>query len=64
MFPRMVLLTIIICCSTFFAQAQVDPPQLSPKPSTGQEDLLIRECVAQHDRGNYDAAIKRYEEVR
>jgi tetratricopeptide (TPR) repeat protein len=63
MFTRAALLTIIIACSSAFAQAQVDPPKLQPSPSTGQQVVLIQEGVAQHDRGNYDAAIKLYEEA-
>ena len=61
MFAKAALLTIVFFCST--AMGQVDSPRLDPTPSTGQQSLLIREGVAQHDRGNYDAAIKRYEEV-
>ncbi len=63
MFIRTALLTIIIACSSAYAQGQVDPPRLVPTPSTGQQVLLIREGVAQHDRGNYDAAIRMYEEA-
>lgn len=63
MFARAALLTIIVVCSSAYAWGQVDPPKLDPAPSTGQQVLLIQEGVAQHDRGNYDAAIKMYEEV-
>ena len=63
MFLRAALLTIIVACSATFGRGQVDPPRLDPTPSTGQQALLIRDGVTQHDRGNYDAAIRRYEEV-
>ena len=63
MFTKAALLTIIFVCSSVFAWGQVDPPKLDPTPSTGQQVLLIEEGVAQHDRGNYDAAIKLYEEA-
>jgi tetratricopeptide (TPR) repeat protein len=63
MFTKAALLTIIIVCSSAYARGQVDPPKLDPTPSTGQQALLIQEGVAQHDRGNYDAAIKMYEEA-
>ncbi|HWN11013.1 MAG TPA: tetratricopeptide repeat protein [Pyrinomonadaceae bacterium] len=63
MFTRTSLIITILLFSTTVALGQVDPPRLDPTPSTGQQALLIRDGVKQHDRGNYDAAIKRYEEV-
>ncbi len=63
MFTRTSLIITLLLLSTTFALGQVDPPRLDPTPSTGQQALLIRDGVKQHDRGNYDAAIKRYEEV-
>lgn len=63
MFAKAALLTIVFVCSSVFARGQVDPPKLDPTPSTGQQVLLIQEGVAQHDRGNYEAAIKLYEEA-
>jgi tetratricopeptide (TPR) repeat protein len=63
MFTKAALLAIITFCLSAYALGQVDPPKLVPTPATGQQALLIQEGVAQHDRGNYDAAIKRYEEV-
>lgn len=63
MFTRAAIFTFILLCSTPFALGQIDPPKLVPTPSTGQQALLIQDGVAQHDRGNYDAAIRRYEEV-
>lgn len=63
MFTKAALLMIIIACSSVCALGQVDPPKLDPTPSTGQQVVLIQEGVSQHDRGNYDAAIKLYEEA-
>lgn len=63
MLTRAALMSVIIVCSLAYAQGQVDPPKLEPVPSTGKQALLIREGVAQHDRGNYDAAIRMYEEA-
>lgn len=63
MFIRTFLFTTLILFSTTLAFGQVDPPRLAPAPSTGQQALLIRDGVKQHDLGNYDAAISRYEEV-
>lgn len=63
MLTKAALLTPIVVCSSAYAQGQVDPPRSDPTASTGQQTLLIQEGVAQHDRGNYDAAIRMYEEV-
>ena len=63
MLNRIILFITIILFSAIAALGQVDPPRLNPTPSTGQQALLIREGVKQHDLGNYDAAIKRYEEA-
>ncbi|HEV7683650.1 MAG TPA: tetratricopeptide repeat protein [Pyrinomonadaceae bacterium] len=63
MLLKVLLLSVVIACGTSFANAQSDPPKLDPTPSTGQQTFLIQEGIAQHDRGNYDAAIKLYEEV-
>lgn len=63
MFKKAALLILILACSSLFAQGQVAPPKKTPGPSTGHQVVLIQEGVAQHDRGNYDAAIKLYEEA-
>lgn len=63
MLIRTILFIALVLFSSTLALGQVDPPRLVPTPSTGQQTLLIRDGVKQHDRGNYDAAIKRYEEV-
>lgn len=63
MFKKAALLTLILACSSLFAQGQVAPPKKTPAPSTGHQVVLIEEGVSQHDRGNYDAAIKLYEEA-
>jgi len=63
MFKKAALLILILACSSLFAQGQVAPPKKTPGPSTGHQVVLIQEGVAQHDRGNYDAAIRLYEEA-
>jgi len=63
MFIKICLLAVMISGSLSLAHGQVEPPKLDPTPSTGQQQLLIREGVVQHDKRNYDAAIARYEEV-
>jgi tetratricopeptide (TPR) repeat protein len=60
---KAILLTLVLALAAGLANAQIAPPKLDPTPSTGQQTLLIQEGIAQHDRGNYDAAIKLYEEV-
>jgi tetratricopeptide (TPR) repeat protein len=42
---------------------QIDSPKQTPGPVTEKEKLLIKEGVALHDRGDYDGAIAKYEEV-
>ncbi len=63
MLKKATLLTLILVCSSLLAQGQVPPPRKTPAPSTGQQVVLIQEGVSQHDRGNYDAAIKLYGEA-
>ena len=38
-------------------------PKLEPTPSTPSQEILIKQGIALHDRGNYDGAIKYYEEA-
>jgi tetratricopeptide (TPR) repeat protein len=63
MFIRAAVVAIFIACSSGYVLGQVDPPKLDPAPSSGQQTVLIQEGVAQHDKGNFDAAIKLYEEA-
>jgi tetratricopeptide (TPR) repeat protein len=63
MLKKAALLFLILAGSSLFTQGQVAPPKKTPSPSTGQQVVLIQEGVSQHDRGNYDAAIKLYEEA-
>jgi tetratricopeptide (TPR) repeat protein len=43
--------------------AQIESPKLTPVESTENQARLIKEGIALHDNKNYDAAIKKYEEV-
>lgn len=45
------------------AAQKIDPPKLTPTPATDSQAALIREGVALHDRGDYDGAIAKYEQV-
>lgn len=49
--------------SAYAIAAQVESPKLMPVASTESQQRLIREGVALHDQGKYDAAIAKYEEV-
>ncbi|HZB45481.1 MAG TPA: tetratricopeptide repeat protein [Pyrinomonadaceae bacterium] len=43
--------------------AQLEAPKLVPGPETEQQTATIREGVALHERGDFDGAIRKYEEV-
>jgi tetratricopeptide (TPR) repeat protein len=45
------------------AAQQLPDPKLTPTPSTEQQTRLVREGVGLHDKGDYDGAIRKYEEV-
>lgn len=45
------------------AGQKLKPPKLVPTPSTESQEQLIREGIELHDKGDYDGAINRYEEV-
>lgn len=63
MFKRAILVVFTIAIFSTYALGQLDAPKLDPLPSTEKQGALIKEGVALHDRGNYDAAISNYEEV-
>jgi tetratricopeptide (TPR) repeat protein len=48
---------------TAVARASLDDPKLVPAPSTESQEALIKEGVALHEKGDYNAAIKKYEQV-
>lgn len=57
-------LLVALCSAAAAAAAQQLPdPKLTPEPSTDRQIATIREGVALHDRGDYDGAIRKYEEV-
>ncbi|HEX8491849.1 MAG TPA: tetratricopeptide repeat protein [Pyrinomonadaceae bacterium] len=64
MFKRstaLIALTFILSASV--SAQKIEPPKLTPVPSTEQQDKLIKEGIALHDQRDYDGAIKKYEEV-
>jgi tetratricopeptide (TPR) repeat protein len=55
---------VILLFLVGMAQAQkIGEPKLEPTPSTPSQEILIKQGIALHDRGNYDGAIKYYQEV-
>jgi tetratricopeptide (TPR) repeat protein len=61
---RMLKSAIILLLLAVTTQAQkLGEPKLEPTPSTPSQEILIKQGIALHDRGNYDGAIKYYEEV-
>ena len=57
--PLLLLFTFV----TLAAAEDLKPPKLTPTPSTEKQTALIKEGIALHDRGDYDGAIEKYQEV-
>jgi tetratricopeptide (TPR) repeat protein len=55
-------MTLTLLMSAASAQ-QLDPPKLVPTPITEGQRQRVNEGIALHDRGDYDGAIAKYEEV-
>jgi tetratricopeptide (TPR) repeat protein len=55
-------LFIVVLAMTVAGQ-KLEPPKLTPVPTTESQKQLIREGIALHDEGNYSDAISRYEQV-
>jgi tetratricopeptide (TPR) repeat protein len=63
---KAVTLTLLfaLCSATAAAARQKLPePKSTPVPSTDRQTSIIREGVSLHDRGDFDGAIRKYEEV-
>jgi hypothetical protein len=59
---RGLLIAFLLLCLVG-VDGYADGPKLAPVPSTEIQGALIREGVALHEKGDYDGAIKKYEEV-
>ncbi|MEW6127740.1 MAG: tetratricopeptide repeat protein [Acidobacteriota bacterium] len=60
-FISLLVFYLVLSCLVF-AQ-EIAPPKLEPKPTTEKHDALIRDGIALHDKGNFDGAIAKYQEV-
>lgn len=63
MLKRMLALTLTVLLLAAPTVAQIESPKLTPTPPTEKQQALIRQGVALHDRGDYDGAISKYQEV-
>lgn len=57
----LIALTFILSASV--SAQKIEPPKLTPTPSTEQQDKLIKEGIALHDQNDFDGAIRKYEEA-
>lgn len=60
------ILVLPLAALLFGAQAlasQIESPKLTPVPSTEQQTRLIKEGIALHDKGDFDGAIRKYDEA-
>lgn len=57
------LALLFALCPTAAARQKLPDPKLAPSPSTDRQRALIREGVSLHDRGDFDGAIRKYDEA-
>jgi tetratricopeptide (TPR) repeat protein len=59
------LLAVLLCLLSAGAAAaqKIEPPKLTPTPLTDSQKALVKEGTALHDRGDYEGAIAKYEQV-
>src|ERR1051325_8776116 len=64
---RRLFTLLILACFAAAAEArqqqQLPEPKLTPSPSTERQDAVIREGLSLQNGGDFDGAIKKYEEV-
>jgi tetratricopeptide (TPR) repeat protein len=64
--PPAAALALALLCAGAAArtpQQQLPEPKLAPSPSTDKQRSVIREGISLHDKGDYDGAVRKYEEV-
>lgn len=59
--PTLIFMTILL--ASVVAAQKLEPPTLDSTPLTPQQQQLMREGVALHNKRDYDGAISRYQEV-
>ena len=57
------LALLFALCSAADARQKLPEPKLTPAPSTDGQNSAIREGISLHDKGDFDGAIRKYEEV-
>lgn len=60
---NLTLLSCILLLALTTVGQELGKPKLDPTPSTESQKQLIKEAVELHDKGDYDGAISRYQEV-
>jgi len=59
----LLLFLLALVVSSPVAAQKIDPPTLTPTPVTDSQKRLMQEGIALHDRGDYDGAIAKYQQV-
>jgi hypothetical protein len=64
MSKKIILLGVVMWLCSMHAVAQDIPaPKLTPVPQSEKHQQMLREAVALHDRGEYDGAISKYQQI-
>jgi lipopolysaccharide biosynthesis regulator YciM len=58
-----ILAAVVLSFATVAKSQEIQAPTLTPTPQSDKHRDLMREGIALHDRGEFDAAIKKYREV-
>jgi tetratricopeptide (TPR) repeat protein len=57
------IILLLFLCVTSAAAQDLNPPKLTPAPTTEYQKRLIYEGISLHDQGDFDGAIGKYQEV-
>src|ERR1041384_3213851 len=60
---NIILFTLYLSFPSLTLAQEIVAPKLEAKPTTEKHEPLIRDGIALHDKGNYDGAIAKYQEV-
>jgi tetratricopeptide (TPR) repeat protein len=61
--PTAISIALLLLLVSIASGQKLEPPKLDSTPLTPQQQQLMKEGVALHERGDYDGAISRYQEV-